>query len=451
MLSKSKYLRGVKCIRNLWLYTNKKEEQHYSEDNIRIFNRGTSVGELARAYFPNGKFAVQPGEFPTYEAARLTQEFIHQGVDTIYEATFIYDNTIVAVDLLHKEKDGWHLYEVKSTNSVKPEHVRDVAVQYYILKGTGLELADASVMFFDRSYIKRGKINVQQLFTYDSVLNKILPLQESIEQNIAVFLEMVNGDEPCIEMGKHCDNPYECDFKNYCRALLPTEIVEEKMSLSNEPVVNRNEIKKFLNTLNYPICHLDFETIMPGVPLFDESRPYQQIPFQYSIHYCADKGSDYKHFEYLAPNNLNIDPRRGLIEQMIVETAEAKTILVYNIAFERSRLKEMKRDFPEYEEELNSIICRLVDLMPPFRSKYYRTESMEGKYSIKKVLPVLCPELSYDDLKICNGGDASNIFLELYYSNDKEYVESTRQHLLNYCELDTLAMVKVLEVLKGVS
>jgi hypothetical protein len=450
MLSKSKYLRGVKCIKNLWLYTNKKDEQHYSEDNIRVFNRGTSVGELAQAYFPNGKFAVQPGEMPTYDTARLTQEYIQQGADTIYEATFIYDNTIVAVDLLHKEKDGWHLYEVKSTNSAKPEHVNDVAVQYYVLKGCGLELADASVMFFNRSYIKRGDINVHQLFSVESVYHQILPMQNAIEQNVAAFHEMVHGEEPCIEMGKHCDNPYECDFKKYCRALLPPVIEEEKLSLSNEPVVNNNEIKKFLNTLSYPICHLDFETIMPGVPLFDESRPYQQIPFQYSIHFCAEKGSDFEHYAYLAPSNLSIDPRKELIAQMIEQTSAAQSILVYNIAFERSRLREMKRDFPEYAAALDSIIDRLVDLMPPFRSKHYRTESMEGKYSIKKVLPAVCTELSYDVLEISNGSDASNIFLELYYSDDKEFVETTRQHLLNYCELDTLAMVKVLEVLEGV-
>jgi hypothetical protein len=449
MLSKSKYLRGIKCIRNLWLYTNKKEEQHYSEENIRVFNRGTSVGELAQAYFPGGKFAVQPGEMPTYDTARLTQKYIQQGVETIYEATFIYDNTIVAVDLLHEEEDGWHLFEVKSTNNAKPEHVKDVAVQYYVLKGCGLELADASVMFFDRSYIKRGDIDVQQLFTYDSVLKSTLPMQEAIGQNIAAFLEMVNAEEPCIEMGNQCDNPYECDFKDYCRALL-SEVKEEKKILSNEPIVNRAEIKKFLNTLNYPLCHLDFETIMPSVPLFDESRPYQQIPFQYSIHFSADKGAELQHYEYLAPSNLSIDPRIGLIEQMIAETASAKTVLVYNIAFEGFRLKEMKRDFPEYTVELDSIIERLVDLMRPFQSKHYKTESMEGKWSIKKVLPIVCPELSYNDLEISNGGDASNAFLELYYCEDNKYIDTTRNHLLTYCGLDTLAMVKVLEALEAV-
>ena len=451
MLSKSKYLRGVKCVRNLWLYSNKKEEQHYSEENIKIFNRGTSVGELAQAYFPGGKFAVLQGEMPTYETAQLTQEYIQQGVETIYEATFIYDNTIVAVDLLHKEQDGWHLYEVKSTNSAKPEHVKDVAVQYYVLNGCGIELADASVMYFDRSYVKRGDIDVQKLFTYESVLRKILPLQEAIEQNNAVFLEMVNGEEPCIEMGNQCGNPYECDFKDYCKALLSPVIEEEKRNLSNEPVVNKAEIRKFLNTLNYPLCHLDFETIMPGVPLFDESRPYQQIPFQYSLHYQQTPDSEVMHTEYLAECNPDIDPRLGLITQMIAETNEAQTILVYNKTFEKKRIEEMIRDFPHYAEQLQSIIDRMKDLMYPFQKKHYTTEALGKYYSIKVVLPALCPDVSYNELEISNGMDASNQFLDLYYCTDENHIANTRQHLLKYCHLDTLAMVRILEVLRMVN
>jgi len=180
MLSKSKYLRGIKCRKNLWLYVNKREEQHYSEDNLMIFSRGTSVGELAQAYFPNARLAVESGEMPCKETALLTQEFIDHGVKTICEATFIYDNTIVAVDLLHKEEDGWHLYEVKSTNSTKETHVKDVAVQYYVLKGCGLEISNASVMHFDRTYVRKGALDVRGLFTSDSVLKQILPMQEII-------------------------------------------------------------------------------------------------------------------------------------------------------------------------------------------------------------------------------------------------------------------------------
>ena len=451
MLSKSKYLRGIKCRKNLWLYVNMREEQHYSEDNLMIFSRGTSVGELAQKYFPNARLAVESGEMPCKETALLTQEFIDQGVETICEATFIYDNTIVAVDLLHKEEDGWHLYEVKSTNSTKETHVKDVAVQYYVLKGCGLEISDASVMHFDRSYLRKGALDVRGLFTSDSVLKQILPMQEIIKANIPEFHALVEKEEPMIEMGNHCSTPYDCDFRGYCSSMLLLKEEEEviKQILSSTPQVNTVEIKRFLDNVTYPICHLDFETIMPGVPLFDNSRSYQQIPFQYSMHCQNSKSEEIIHSDYLAPSDLSIDPRKGLIEQMIVQTKEAKTILVYNIAFERTRINEMIRDFPEYALELQTIVDRLIDLMTPFR-KQYRTESMEGRYSIKKVLPALCPELSYYDLEIGNGMDASNAYLELYYCEDKEYVNTTREHLLKYCHLDTLAMVKVFEVLEKV-
>jgi len=451
MLSKSKYLRGIKCPKNLWLYVNKKEEQHYSEENMLIFSRGTSVGELAQAYFPNARLAVESGEMPCKETGLLTQEFIKQGVETICEATFIYESTIVAVDLLHKEIDGWHIYEVKSTNSTKETHVLDVAIQYYVLKGCGLEISDASVMHFDRAYVRKGALNVRELFTSESVLSRILPMQKNIQTNIPVFHALAEKEEPMIEIGNQCSTPYDCDFREYCTSMLmkvDEELVIKKI-LSSTPQVNTIEIKRFLENVTYPICHLDFETIMPGVPLFNDSRPYQQIPFQYSMHCQHSKSEEIIHSDYLAPSDLSIDPRKGLIEQMIMQTKDAKTILVYNKAFERTRINEMIRDFPEYAVELQTIVDRLIDLMNPFR-KHYRTESMEGRYSIKKVLPALCPELSYHDLEIGNGMDASNAYLELYYCEDKNYVNTTREHLIKYCHLDTLAMVKVLEVLEMV-
>ncbi|MDD3876363.1 MAG: DUF2779 domain-containing protein [Bacteroidales bacterium] len=448
MLSKSRYVRGIKCQKSLWLYKHKKEEQLVSESAMAVFSRGTNVGELAQNYFPDGKMAVLE-DYPGYASAQRTQEFIMQGVETIYEATFIYDSTLVAVDILHKEGGKWFMYEVKSTNSTKPEHIIDVAVQYYVVSGSGLPLADAFLMHFNRDYVRRGDINVKELFVADSVYSDILSNQEEVRLKIPELLKVLEGDEPVIEMGAHCSNPYDCDFCDYCASLLPPKDVEI-IELSNIPEVKENEVKAFVNAIEYPICHLDFETIMPGVPLFDESRPYQQVPFQYSLHLQESPDSEIQHFQYLAPSDLTIDPRKGLIEQMINETKGGKTIFVYHIPFERTRIYEMMRDFPQYTEPLQSIIDRMVDLIIPFKRKYYRTETMKGSSSIKKVLPALYPELSYDDLAISEGMAASNAFLDLYYCNDENVTKQTREDLLKYCHLDTLAMVKILEVLKGV-
>lgn len=448
MLSKSRYIRGINCHKALWLSKHKKELQVFSNATMAVFARGTSVGELATQYFPGGVMAVT-GDYPNAEAAKYTQELIAQGVETIYEATFIYDNTLVAVDVLNKENGKWHIYEVKSTNSAKDVHVPDIAVQYYVLTGCGLSISDASVMHFDKNYVRRGHVNVKELFKATSLFNDILPLQDDIKNNIPVLLKVLESDEPIVEMGGHCTSPYECGFIKYCHSLQPI-IDEAEKILSNVPQIIENEVRNYVNNIEYPICHLDFETIMPGVPMFDESRPYQQIPFQYSIHFQQSKNSDIKHYEYLAPNDVNIDPRIGLIEQMIEETKNAKTIFVYHIPFERSRINEMSRDFPQYAAELQSINERLVDLIIPFRRKYYRTEAMEGSSSIKKVLPALCPELSYGDLEIGGGMEASNAFLNLYYCNDKDIIAKTRANLLKYCHLDTYAMVRILDVLKAV-
>ncbi|HNX89837.1 MAG TPA: hypothetical protein PKH58_12210, partial [Paludibacteraceae bacterium] len=173
MLSKSRYTRGCNCQKSLWLYVHKKEEQVIPEATQAIFARGTSAGELAQNYFPGGKLAVLE-DFPGFASAKRTQDFIRQGIETIYEATFIYDNTLVAVDILHKQDGKWHLYEVKSTNSVKPEHIKDVGVQYYVAKGSGLDIEDAFLMHFNREYVRHGDIEVNKLFIPESILGEVV-------------------------------------------------------------------------------------------------------------------------------------------------------------------------------------------------------------------------------------------------------------------------------------
>lgn len=446
MLSKSKFTRGCNCPKSLWLYVNKKTEQVIPEATQTIFARGSNAGELAQNFFPGGVLAVLE-DYPGYASAKRTQELIKQGVETIYEATFIYDDTLVAVDILHKQNGRWQLYEVKSTNSVKPEHIKDVAVQYYVVKGSGLTLEDAFLMHFNRDYVRRGEINVKELFLPESIINQVLKEQDEIKTKIPELLNIIKGKEPDIAMGEQCEKPYSCDFCDYCCKLHPV-VEEEPVELSSTPEVMKKELQQFMDGLRYPLYYLDFETIMPGVPLFNESRPYQQIPFQYSLHHQDKKGGTLIHDAYLAPDDISIDPRLALIEQLIEQTRDAKTILVYHIAFERTRLTEMQRDFPQYQVELQRIIDRLDDLIIPFKRHYYRTETMNGSSSIKQVLPALCPEFSYDTLEIGDGITASNAFLDLYYTNDEELKTQTRANLLAYCHLDTLAMVKILEVIQ---
>ncbi len=447
MLSKSKYTRGINCQKSLWLYVHKNEERLVSEALQAVMSQGTSVGELACEYFPGGRMAVLE-DYPFMESAERTQDFIEQGVQTIYEATFIFDDTLVAVDILHKKDGKWSLYEVKSTNSVKPQHIKDVAVQYYVLKGCGLDLEDAFLMHLNRDYVRRGKLDIKQLFLPESVFAQIVPLQQDIALNLGMLREMLDNDEPIIPMGGQCSSPYACDFQAYCSRLVPA-VEQEIKVLSSLPEVKEAEVKAFVKKVQYPLHHLDFETIMPAVPMFNESRPYQAIPFQYSLHCQETEGGEIAHYAYLAESNSAIDPRISLIEQMIEQTKNAITIFMYS-PYERTMINQMRRDFPVYAEELQFIVDRLVDLIVPFRKKYYKTETMEGKSSIKKVLPAICPDLSYSDLEIGDGMTASNSFLELYSCDNEEIITTTRENLLMYCHLDTLAMVKVFEVLQRV-
>jgi len=214
---------------------------------------------------------------------------------------------------------------------------------------------------------------------------------------------------------------------------------------SGEPLIDKEAIKEFIFDLNYPLYFMDFETFQPAVPLFDNSRPYQQIPFQYSIHYKKSEESELTHFEFIAEPGE--DPREKFIKKLLEDTSAKGDIIVYNKAFEITRLKEIAKDFPACAEQIGERISRIKDLMIPFRQKHYYSPEMKGSYSIKAILPALVPELTYDELEIKEGGLASIAFESLWNETDMMIIAETREQLLEYCKLDTLAMVKILELI----
>ena len=290
-------------------------------------------------------------------------------------------------------------------------------------------------------------------------------------------------DIPQVDIGNHCTDPYDCDFKGTCwkhipeysvfdisrlnkdkkfdlynqgvltlhdidlsqTDLNPNQVLQVKSEISGSTHIDIDEIRNFTSELNYPLYFLDFETIGPAVPIYEGSRPYQQLVFQYSLHIRETSTSEIEHREYLA--DPTEDPRIGFIEQLIQDCAKSGDILVFNISFERGKLNDLIESFPEYSNELRGIVNRLKDLMIPFQQKWYYTPEMRGSYSIKYVLPALVPELSYNDLDIKEGGTASNTFLSMVNGTFEGDVRETRKQLLEYCELDTYAMVKILEKL----
>ena len=319
-----------------------------------------------------------------------------------------------------------------------------------------------------------------------SVKEEVLKILPKIPNQVNRLKKVLKQTEtPSVEIGPHCTSPYPCDFMGHCWKHIPEysifniarlniskkfELYENNIlhlkdipknfplnenqwmqvqsEVNNEVFIDKKAIQSFIQDLNYPIYHLDFETFTSAVPIFDGSRPYQQLVFQYSLH-IEDKNGKTNHKEFLAEINGE-DPRIQFIERLIEDCGETGDVLVYNIAFERGKLFDLIEFAPSYKRPLLKIINRLKDLMIPFRERWYYTPQMQGSYSIKKVLPALVPELSYKNLNIQEGGTASNTFAAMLQGNFKGDIEQTRKDLLAYCEMDTLAMVKILEKLKNI-
>ena len=487
-LSKSTFIRGLQCEKSLYLYKHHYNLKDPTPTSLQaVFDQGTNIGLLAQSLFPNGVDASPENHFKMVESVGKTHDFISQGQTIIYEATFLYNDVLAALDVLVKDHDGWKAFEVKSSTKVFETYVKDAAIQYYTITNSGIDLKDISIVLINNQYTKDGELDLHQLFRIESVYDQVLDYLPRIPNEVRRLKNVIESpDIPQVDIGNHCTDPYDCDFKGTCwkhipeysvfdisrlnkdkkfdlynqgvltlhdidlsqTDLNPNQVLQVKSEISGSTHIDIDEIRNFTSELNYPLYFLDFETIGPAVPIYEGSRPYQQLVFQYSLHIRETSTSEIEHREYLA--DPTEDPRIGFIEQLIQDCAKSGDILVFNISFERGKLNDLIESFPEYSNELRGIVNRLKDLMIPFQQKWYYTPEMRGSYSIKSVLPALIPELSYNDLDIKEGGTASNTFLSMVNGTFEGDVEETRKQLLEYCELDTYAMVKILDVLKEV-
>jgi len=344
-----------------------------------------------------------------------------------------------------------------------------------------LPLAGIYLVHINNQYIRRGEIDVHQLFAFEDLTDIATGKQAEVALKLKALQKMLSVDVmPEIEPGYQCNHPFGCDFAGVCHqeeecfllsdvqgikggkalalhnlgittfADIPAgfpfsarELQLAEAEMDQKEFRDSGALDTFKARLEYPLYFMDFETIMPAVPLYNENRPYQQVTFQYSLDVQEFPGAALHHYEYLGvPPD---DPRLGFISDLLLHLGCNGSIVVYNQVFEELRLKEIARDFPEYASLIEVVRSRLVDLMEPFRSRHLYHPAMKGSYSIKKVLPALVPELSYNDLEIHEGGTASLTYLSLYEDTDPESVGSKRENLLKYCQLDTLAMVKLIE------
>lgn len=486
LLSKSSFIRGVQCEKHLYLYKYHYNEMDQLSDMQRaIFKRGTDVGKLAQQLLPNGVDASPATQFEYDKAVRETKKLIEEKQKVIYEASFNFSDVLAVADIVVNDKAGLKVFEVKSSTSISETYIRDAALQYWVISNCGYKIKDFSITYINNQYVRNGELDLNELFITESVMKLILPLQKWVEENVNTFKKVLAKKSiPKIDIGEHCYDPYTCGFYEYCRKHIPENSVFDlsgvhltkkydfyrdgiirledipdnaklsqsaKLQLdvykSKKNIIDKKAIKEFLADLNYPLYFMDFETFQPAVPMFDNSKPYQQIPFQYSLHYKKNKKSKVDHFEFLA--EAGTDPRIKFVEYLLRDTEGKGDILTYNKSFEVLRLKEIADAFPKYKTEIEERINRVKDLMLPFQKKYYYTYKMQGSYSIKYVLPALIPELSYEKLEINEGGLASIAFESLYHETDLMRIADTRTNLLEYCKLDTFAMVKLLEKLES--
>lgn len=498
MLSKSKYCLFAQCPRALWLHANRPEAATQDPSVDSRFDKGNEIGDLAMKLF--GDFVEvtsvkKNGKLDLSEMISKTNALILAGCPVICEASFSYDGNYCAVDILRREGDGYAIYEVKSSTHSNNIYAVDIAYQKYVLTHCGINVTGTYLVCLNSEYVFDGTLDIQKLFKIVDLTESVDVAYTSVEGNVAAANSVLEDPvEPLCDLSEKCNTPYHCAFWEYCSAHLPTPSVfdlygigfsfSKKLeyyrkgtisfdSLSGEKTIMKNHIRslqinhslyeydtyidkkgigEFLDTLSFPLYFLDFETMQLPIPQFIGTRPYAQIPFQYSLHILRSENAALEHTEFLGVSGE--DPRRALAEQLCRDIPKDVCTLAYNKSFECGRLHELADAFPDLAEHLCNIADNIKDLIIPFRSGYYYNRSMGGSFSIKSVLPAIYPNdpsLDYHNLNgVHNGTEAMTIF-PLIKDMSPDEQEAARRDLLKYCELDTYAMVKVWEELVRVT
>lgn len=498
-LSKSRYTKLWQCPKMLWLSKYKPEEEPPTDAATQaVFDTGNEVGDLAMGLF--GAFVEVTeykddgsGDLDLGKMIERTKEEIEKGTEVICEASFTFNGLYCAVDILKKAGAGWAIYEVKSsTHPDKDVYLVDAAYQRYVLEKCGVNVTCTCIVTLNNKYYRDGELDIQKLFNVTDVSDMITDEYKQVEQRVAEAEVMMSSEEePETDIGPHCMDPYNCAFWNYCTASFPednifdlnglgakrvwpyyddgivsfNDLIEsdckltdiQKMQIEHalhpqDAHIDKGGIKTFLDTLSYPLYFLDFETMGPAIPQIDDSRPYDRIVFQYSLHYIEREGGEVLHKEFLGESGT--DPRRAAAEALCRDIPRDVCVLAYSKGFECGVLGDLAKIFPDLSEHLLNISEHIVDLKDPFRLGYYYNRAMRGSFSIKSVLPAVFPddpELDYSNLEgVHNGDEAKNIFPKIKDMNPKE-AEKTRNNLLEYCKLDTYAMVKLWQELVQVT
>ncbi len=493
-LTKSSYVSGLQCSKWLWLKFNKPEELPlYSHQAQHLFNEGNKVGEFAKSLFPDG---IQVKEqLNSLENDKESRELLRRR-KTLFEAGFIHKDgkCYARADILVPiGEDEWDIYEVKGATSVKEEYPWDVAFQRYCYESAGLKIRECFVIHINNQYVRQGKINARDFFVMAPVTDLVNEELKNVDDNVKKLFKIVDLKEcPEFKKGEECheddfnvhqndqfwkDNPH-CDILDLywggksaialfnagvlsikdmnedhftTRPQKKQQKIQHKVHTTGESHHDKKELGAFINSLKYPLYFMDFETYATAIPLYDYLKPYQAIPFQFSVHVIEKQGDKPKHYSFIASGVE--DPRPAFAAELKRVLGNIGTVLAYYQTFEKSRLKELAEFFPENATWVEAVLERMRDLYDPFKNFAYYHPSQKGSASLKKVLPALTGK-GYDDMDISDGTQASLQYLFIThgsYEGKKATPEEAKKILADleeYCGQDTEGMVWILEKLK---
>jgi hypothetical protein len=480
MLTKRHFLSGLTCVKRLWWEVHDSEAPELAPSPVvqSLMRKGREVGVLARGLAPGG--VLMPPAYLGAAARHEATQAAMPGATAIYEATFTDGQVTASLDILRRDGDGWVLAEVKAALTMqKPDHLLDVAYQFYAAGQAGVEIRRAELVLLNREHRHPGP---EPLFVPTDLTEQIAPYVEAVQDHVPRQLEVLAGPLPEAEIGPHCKES-ACPFRPRCWAGVPrhhvstlyfagtkwpgwvqsgwstvpqipenvklkSEAVRQRRSVIEDRLIVEDGLGAALAKFRRPLVFLDFETIQPALPVWPGASPLAQLPVQFSVHTEDGRGGP-THFEYLALGPE--DCRPALAEALIRACEGTGSVVAYSASFERGCLENLIEAVPNRAAELATIRDRLVDLLPIVRDHVYHPD-FGGSFSLKKVLPALVPELSYDGMEIGEGQTASIEIERLMFGGaalSADDRESLTRHLLEYCELDTWAMVRLYEVLRG--
>ena len=483
-LSKSRFVAGCQCLKRLYWQVHEPELAAEPDAAAEaIIEQGREVGRLARQLFPGG---VEVHGENLDQAICATRELIaNPAVSAIFEGAFEHKGVLVRVDILHRQRNGrWRLIEVKSSTDARDHNLEDVAIQQRVVSHSGVDLAASCLAHVNRDYIyPGGAIDVHRFFRIRNLTRRVEKLLSKLPSLLrSQFRVLGMAEAPRIDAGPHCRHPVTCEFFDHCNPTLPDDHVlrlpriqaNEVAKLvalgiqsihkipENYPLTARlrracasvqtgtpwfsPELKEKLETLRYPLYFADFETVSPAIPRFPRMRPYNHIPFQWSVHVQREPGEAPEHMEFLATDAS--DPRPAFVSTLCDALEDRGSIVVYHQQFESQRLTELGSWLPEFTGRIEKIQRRFWDLLPIMRDHVYHP-AFNGSYSLKSVLPALVPDMKYAGMEVADGQAAGLAWESVVRSDcDEGEREHKRKALLEYCTQDTLGMLRLLEKLQ---